>query len=102
MPVNELPTCGHVEGTTNINQYRFLFVKVKCTYSISILSYTAVSRADLGEREKVTANDLRQEAGRHRFHNAPPATPTGFWDIAFTPPIQSNKQKNSTTAVAMS
>ena len=32
---------------------------------------------------KVTRNELRQNASRHRYHYAPPPTPPGFWDMGF-------------------
>ncbi len=33
--------------------------------------------------EKVTRDELRQNASRHRYHYAPPPTPPGFWDMGF-------------------
>ena len=33
--------------------------------------------------ERVTRDQLRQNASRHRYHFAPPATPPGFWDMGF-------------------
>ena len=32
---------------------------------------------------RVTRDQLRQNASRHRYHFAPPATPPGFWDMGF-------------------
>ncbi|KAL0051390.1 hypothetical protein WJX82_006484 [Trebouxia sp. C0006] len=53
-----LPTCGH-----------------------TLLSGTAMHRGQGGSA--LPRQDLHQDASRHRYRFAPPATPNGFWDMGF-------------------
>lgn len=58
----------------------------KLAFCVHLSKFTMTAGTTVHRGQGVTAlprQDLHQDASRHRYRFAPPATPNGFWDMGF-------------------
>ena len=90
-----LPTCGHIRGAWRGGRALRLPASLSCSLTPNLLPLSSLHTAAAdaaggagpagGGGAPPQSEHMRQDASRHRYIHEPPPSPTGFWNMDFTP-----------------